>query len=79
MLKDIATIKLKGAFFQTESELPLLSENGIPVKASLIYGRNGSGKSTIAKPNATKISDHNTHHHGFYIHPVGATGRSVEQ
>ncbi len=49
MLKDIAKIKLQGANFREEQELPLLSQNGTSVKASLVYGRNGSGKSTIAK------------------------------
>lgn len=24
--------------------------------------------------NATQIPDHNAHHHGFYIRPVGAAG-----
>lgn len=49
MLNDIATIELQGANFRTVQRLPILSQNGAPVKASLIYGRNGSGKSTIAK------------------------------
>ena len=49
MLKDIATIELQGANFKTAQRLPILSQNGAQVKASLIYGRNGSGKSTIAK------------------------------
>lgn len=49
MLKDITTIELHGANFRTAQQLPLLSKDGTPVKASLIYGRNGSGKSTIAK------------------------------
>lgn len=49
MLKDLATIEIQGANFRTPQRLFLLSQNGIPVKASLVYGRNGSGKSTIAK------------------------------
>ena len=49
MLKDITTIELQGANFRTAHRLPLLAHNGTPAKASLIYGRNGSGKSTIAK------------------------------
>ena len=56
VLKNIATIELKGANFREAQRLPLLSQNGIPVKASLIYGRNGSGKSTIA--NAFKVMKH---------------------
>lgn len=49
MLKDISTIELQGANFRTPQRLCLLAQNGTPVKASLVYGRNGSGKSTIAK------------------------------
>lgn len=49
MLKDITGIKLQGALFRTTQRLDILSQNGVPVKASLIYGRNGSGKSSIAK------------------------------
>ena len=49
MLKDIASIKIQGANFISETTLPLLSNNNEPIKATLLYGRNGSGKSTIAK------------------------------
>ena len=49
MLKDIITIELQGANFKTVQKLPILSQDRKPVKASLVYGRNGSGKSTIAK------------------------------
>ena len=49
MLKDITSIKLQGANFRTATQLLLLGQNGTPVKASLLYGRNGAGKSTIAK------------------------------
>lgn len=49
MLNEISTIELKGANFHTSRRLSLLSKDGIPVKATLVYGRNGSGKSTIAK------------------------------
>lgn len=49
MLKDISTVELQGANFRTAQRLPLLSQNGTSVKSSLVYGRNGSGKSTIAK------------------------------
>lgn len=49
MLKDITSIELQGANFHTAHRLLLLAQNGTPAKASLIYGRNGSGKSTIAK------------------------------
>ena len=49
MLKDISTVELQGANFLIAQRLPLLSQNGTSVKSSLVYGRNGSGKSTIAK------------------------------
>ena len=49
MLKDILTVELQGGIFRTPQRLSILSKNGTPAKASLIYGRNGSGKSTIAK------------------------------
>ena len=49
MLKDIATIKLQGANFREATQLPLFFQNNKSVKATLLYGRNGSGKSTIAK------------------------------
>ena len=50
MLKDISSIKLQGANFSKVVKLPLLaSSNNKYVRISLLYGRNGSGKSTIAK------------------------------
>lgn len=49
MLKDISSVELQGANFRTAQRLPLFAQNGTPAKASLVYGRNGSGKSTIAK------------------------------
>ena len=50
MLKDISSVKLQGANFSFLTSLPILdSSDGKYTKISLIYGRNGSGKSTIAK------------------------------
>lgn len=50
MLKDISSVKLQGANFSSVSILPMLeSSDGKYTKISLLYGRNGSGKSTIAK------------------------------
>lgn len=50
MLKDLSLIKLRGANFFSETDLPVLdSSDGKYSKISLIYGRNGAGKSTIAK------------------------------
>ena len=52
-LKDIAAIELKGVNFRVAQRLSLLSQkNRVPVKALLVYGRNGFGKSTI---NAFKV------------------------
>lgn len=50
LIKSISGIKIKGANFTNETFLKLLdSTDGKFTKASLVYGRNGSGKSTIAK------------------------------
>ena len=61
MLKDINQINLKGSIFDIITTLDLFSSNEQSqrsekkeqkekiVKATLIYGRNGTGKSTIAK------------------------------
>ena len=49
MLKDIRSIRIQGANFETSTQLPLFCENNNPAKAVLLYGRNGSGKSTIAR------------------------------
>ena len=51
MLKDIAGIRLRGANFKKESDLLLFystKKNDI-VRGTLLYRRNGAGKSTIAK------------------------------
>lgn len=50
MIKSISGIKIKGANFTKDTVLNLLdSADDKVVKASLVYGRNGSGKSTIAR------------------------------
>ena len=50
MIKDISSIKIQGANFSPLTILPILrSSDGKYAKISLLYGRNGSGKSTIAK------------------------------
>jgi len=50
MLNEFSSIRLQGANFTAVTNLPVLdSSDGKYSKASLVYGRNGSGKSTIAK------------------------------
>ncbi len=53
MLKDIRSIKIQGANFKELTQLPLFCEGNNPAKAILLYGRNGSGKSTIARAFST--------------------------
>ena len=53
MLKDITTIKCQGAYFTTPTVFtffdPLEGNKIKTIKGALLYGRNGTGKSTIAK------------------------------
>ncbi len=49
MLKDIRNIIIQGANFESMTKLPLFNEGDDSVKATILYGRNGSGKSTIAR------------------------------
>ena len=48
MLNNIKGIKFKGAAFDSETILQLFSQNETD-RASLVFGRNGSGKSTITR------------------------------
>lgn len=65
MLKDVIGIKLAGGNFEILTELNLLDPtdgNKVKlVKGSILYGRNGSGKSTIAKAVKKIISGGNLH------------------
>lgn len=50
MIEDIASIKIKGGIFETETDLPIFEkEKTQKPNFSLIYGKNGSGKSTISR------------------------------
>ena len=50
MIEDIASIKIKGGIFETETDLPIFEkEKTKNPNFSLIYGKNGSGKSTISR------------------------------
>ena len=44
MFENFKTIKIKGGCFDSETELELFKKDAL----SVIYGRNGSGKTTIA-------------------------------
>ena len=44
MFENFKTIKIKGGCFDSETELELFKKDAL----SIIYGRNGSGKTTIA-------------------------------
>lgn len=50
MIEDIASIKIKGGIFETETDFPIFEkEKTQKPNFSLIYGKNGSGKSTISR------------------------------
>lgn len=53
MLKDISKVKVTGANFETATELDIFNphegDKTKTTKGALVYGRNGTGKSTIAK------------------------------
>lgn len=51
MINDITTIEIQGAMFSTPSSFTIFDpmEGGKEKTAALLYGRNGTGKSTIAK------------------------------
>lgn len=55
MLRHISSLKLQGANFETLTELPLFnkktnsSKAKVHNKGALLFGRNGTGKSTMAK------------------------------
>lgn len=49
MLRDVTSIRIKGGGFEEPTRLSLFCDGNNPAKAVLLYGRNGSGKSTIAR------------------------------
>ena len=53
MLKDITKVKLSGAMFSTVTSFEFFNPHDgdklKTIKGALLYGRNGTGKSTIAK------------------------------
>lgn len=49
MLNEISEIKLQGANFQNETSFPFFETESGLLKSTIIYGRNGTGKSTISR------------------------------
>ena len=45
MFENFKTVKIEGGYFNEETELQLFKKDSL----SIVYGRNGSGKSTIAR------------------------------
>lgn len=48
-MDGIAYLKIKGGIFNSEAALPLFQNDKAVTRCSLLYGKNGSGKSTVAK------------------------------
>lgn len=48
-MEEISSLKIKGGIFTSETDLPLLKKKQEIARCSLLYGKNGSGKSTVAK------------------------------
>lgn len=48
-IEKIASIKIQGGIFESETELPLLKGSKYSPRFSLLYGKNGSGKSTVSR------------------------------
>lgn len=52
MFQDISELEIQGANFTTITQLPVfynLAQSGSMVNAVILFGRNGAGKSTIAR------------------------------
>ena len=52
MVENFANLRIKGGIFEEKTELSLFSkenQNSLSPRFSLIYGKNGSGKSTISR------------------------------
>ena len=48
MIEEFKKLKIKGGIFQEETTLDLFIKNDKYPNVSIIYGKNGSGKTTIA-------------------------------
>lgn len=49
MKKDLRYFTLKGGYFESEVTFDIFSENAQNKRASIIYGKNGTGKSTLSR------------------------------
>ena len=51
MFENLVGLKIKGGIFETEKNLEFFKEkkNNKPIRFGIVYGKNGSGKSTIAR------------------------------
>lgn len=49
LLENISSLKIKGGLFEAETELPLFVKDKQQPRFSLLYGKNGTGKSTISR------------------------------
>lgn len=94
MLKDITTINIQGCNFDTLSSLTFFEPRDgkdkqgnvvyKTVKGTLLYGRNGTGKSTIAKAfRKAKGEEQPTINHVSFLdkkgHPVSLSGEESKQ
>ena len=48
-IEKFSTLRIKGGIFETETDLPLFEKGKQIPKVSLLYGKNGTGKSTISR------------------------------
>ena len=49
LIEDISSIRIKGGIFETETDLPIFKKDKQKPRFSLLYGKNGTGKSTISR------------------------------
>ena len=49
ILENISSLRIKGGIFEVETDLPLFEKDKQVPRFSLLYGKNGTGKSTISR------------------------------
>lgn len=75
MLDDITGIKLKGANFENETKLQLFCADNVP-QISVLYGKNGAGKSTISRAFDKVKGNEETEIEFFEL--IGKDGTNIE-